>query len=95
MKGRKGNRTLGLLTGTLLMALIFALNAAALMVTFRPKSYSVSVGDTAEADVLAPMDAVDNAATDVLKQQARDAVPRRRSISRFQGEGRGWRPRHP
>ncbi len=74
MKGRKGNRTLGLLTGTLLMALIFALNAAALMVTFRPKSYSVSVGDTAEADVLAPMDAVDNAATDVLKQQARDAV---------------------
>lgn len=74
MEKKRTRGSLGLLIGTLLLVVVFVCNATALLITFRPQYYDVKVGDVAEEDIVSQMDAIDHAATDVLKQAARDAV---------------------
>lgn len=74
MKGRAPKRSIGLLIGTLLLALVFVCNSVALLITFRPQYFSFSAGDIATENIRATKDGVDYATTDAQKQAARDAV---------------------
>lgn len=66
--------SVGLIVGSLLLALVFVANALCLCIAFRPQFYDVREGEIAKETIFAPRDSIDPIATDALRQQARAAV---------------------
>ncbi len=58
----------------LLLFVVFAVNAALLIVEFRTERYSLTLDEKLDRDVTAQVSVSDPYATDLLRQQARDAV---------------------